>query len=45
MLFRETVAVFCVNHTKSINILRRAQAEILNVKASGIHSNHSAFRG
>jgi hypothetical protein len=36
MLFRETVAVYCENHTEHTNTLRGQNAEFLYVKAGGI---------
>jgi hypothetical protein len=37
MLFRETVAVYCENHTEHINTLCAQNAEILNFKACSTH--------
>jgi hypothetical protein len=39
MLFRETVAVYCENHT-----LCGQNAEFMNVTAGGVYSNHSALK-
>jgi hypothetical protein len=39
MLFRETVAVYCENHTEHTNTLCGQKAE-LYVKASGTYNNH-----
>jgi hypothetical protein len=38
MLFRETVTVYCENHTEHINTLCGQNAEFVNVKASGMYS-------
>jgi hypothetical protein len=38
MLFTETVAVYCENHTEHINTLYGQSAELSNVKADGTHS-------
>jgi hypothetical protein len=35
MLFRETTAVYCENHTKDTNTLCEQNAEFYNVKTSG----------
>jgi hypothetical protein len=43
MLFGETVAVYCENHTEHINAFCGQNAEILSVKASGTYSNHLAL--
>jgi hypothetical protein len=40
MLFEETVAVYCENHTKHIHTLCGQNAEIWYFKAGGIYSNH-----
>jgi hypothetical protein len=45
MLFRETTAVYCENHTEHTNKLRGQNAEFQYVKAGGIYSNHSALKG
>jgi hypothetical protein len=37
MLFRETFAVYCENHTEHINTLCRQNAEFQYVKAGGIY--------
>jgi hypothetical protein len=44
MLFRETVAVYCENHTEHINTFCGQKAEFWYVKAGGIYSNHWALR-
>jgi hypothetical protein len=45
MLFRETVAVYCENHTEHTNTLCRQNEEFYYVKASGAYSNHQALYG
>jgi hypothetical protein len=40
MLFRETVAVYCDNHTEHTNILCGQNAEFRYVKAGSTHRNH-----
>jgi hypothetical protein len=45
MLFRETIAVYCENHTEHTNTLRGQNAEFRYVKTVGIYSNHSALKG
>jgi hypothetical protein len=40
MLFRETVAVYCENHTEHTNMLRGQNAEFYFVKAGGTYTNH-----
>jgi hypothetical protein len=40
MLFRETVAVFCENHTEHTETLCGQYAEIYYVKAGGAYSDH-----
>jgi hypothetical protein len=45
MLFRETVAVYCENHTEHTNALCGGNEEILYVKAGGTHSKHWAIEG
>jgi hypothetical protein len=42
MLFRETVAVYCENHTEHTDTLCGQNAEFFHVKASGKYSNHWA---
>jgi hypothetical protein len=44
MLYRETVAVYCENHTEHTNTLW-ADAEFWYVKAGGTYSNHQALKG
>jgi hypothetical protein len=44
-LFRETVAVYCENHTDHINTLCGQNAEYFNVNAGGTYSNHLASKG
>jgi hypothetical protein len=43
MLFRETVVVYCENHTEHANTLCGQNAEFYYVKAGGRFSNHSAL--
>jgi hypothetical protein len=45
MLFRETVAVYCENHTEHTNTLCGQNAEFWYVKATGTSSNHRAVKG
>jgi hypothetical protein len=40
MLFRETVAVYCENHTEHTDALCGQNAEFLNVKACGTYSHY-----
>jgi hypothetical protein len=40
MLFRETVAVYCENHTEHTNTLRGQNAEFWYIKAVGTYTNH-----
>jgi hypothetical protein len=41
MLFGETVAVYCENHTEHTNTLRGQNVEFFYVKAGGTYSNQS----
>jgi hypothetical protein len=43
MLFRETVAAYCENHTKHTNTLSGQNAEFSYVKAGGKYSDHCAL--
>jgi hypothetical protein len=43
MLFRETISVYCKNHTKHTDTLCRQNAEY--VKESGTYTNHWALKG
>jgi hypothetical protein len=45
MLFRETVAVYCENHTEHTNTFCGDNAEFYFVKASGTYSNHLNLKG
>jgi hypothetical protein len=45
MLFRETVAVYCENHTEHTNTLCGQNAEFSNVKAGGTCSYRYALKG
>jgi hypothetical protein len=44
MLFRETVAVYCENHTKHTNTLCKQNAEFQYVEAGGTYSNHRTLK-
>jgi hypothetical protein len=44
MLFGETVAVYCENHTEHTDTLRGQNAEFWYVKESGIYSNEWALK-
>jgi hypothetical protein len=44
MLYRETIAVYCENHTEHTSTLSGQIAEFYYVKASGIYSNHSTLK-
>jgi hypothetical protein len=44
MLFRETVAVYCENHTEHTDTICGQNAEFWYVKAGGTYSNHWALR-
>jgi hypothetical protein len=44
MLFRETVAVYCENHTEHTNALRGQNAEFYRVNASGLYSYGCALK-
>jgi hypothetical protein len=45
MLFRETVAVYCENHTEHINTLCGQNAESWYAQTGGTYSNHWALMG
>jgi hypothetical protein len=45
MLFKEIIAVYPENNTKSINTLCRQNAELVNAKACGTYRYHSALSG
>jgi hypothetical protein len=45
MLFGETVAVYCENHTEHTNTLCGQNEEFWDVKASGTYTNHQALKG
>jgi hypothetical protein len=45
MLFRETVAVYCENHTEHTDTLCGLNAEFWFVKAGGTYSNCWALKG
>jgi hypothetical protein len=44
MLFRETVTLYCGNHTEYISTLSGYDAQFQYVKAGGTYSNHLALR-
>jgi hypothetical protein len=44
ILFRDIIAFYSENHTKSINTLCGQNAELLNVKAGGKYSYRSALK-
>jgi hypothetical protein len=44
MLFRETIAIYCENHTEHINTLGGQNAEFWYVKAGGTYSNQWALK-
>jgi hypothetical protein len=45
MLFKETVAVYCENHTEHMNTLCGQNAEFPYVKVGGTYSNHWTLKG
>jgi hypothetical protein len=45
MLFRETVAVYCENHTEHADTLCGQNAEFQCDKACGTYTNHWALKG
>jgi hypothetical protein len=45
MLFGETVAVYCENHTKHTNSLCEQNAELYYIKVGGTYSNHWTLKG
>jgi hypothetical protein len=45
MLFGETFAVYCENHTEHTNTLCGQNGQFYCVKAGGAYSVHSAFEG
>jgi hypothetical protein len=45
MLFRETVAVYCENHTEHTNTLCEKNAEFWCIKASGTYTNQWSLKG
>jgi hypothetical protein len=45
MLFRETITVYCENHTEHTSTPSGQIAEFYYVIAGGIYSNHSALKG
>jgi hypothetical protein len=45
MLFGETVAVYCENHTEHTDTFCGQNAGFWYVKAGGTYSDHSALKG
>jgi hypothetical protein len=45
MLFRETVAVYCENHTEHTNTLCGQNAEMFCVKADVTYNNYCVLKG
>jgi hypothetical protein len=45
MLFGETAAVYCENHTEHTDTRCGQNAEFWYVKAAGMYNNHSALKG
>jgi hypothetical protein len=45
MLFGETVAVYCENHTEHTDTLRGQNVEFWCVKAGATYTNHYALKG
>jgi hypothetical protein len=45
MLFGETVAVYCENHTEHTDTLCGQNVEFKCVKASGVYSNRWVLKG
>jgi hypothetical protein len=45
MLFRETVAVYCENHTEHTLALSSYNAEFPYVKLDGTYNDHWALKG
>jgi hypothetical protein len=45
MLFGETVAVYCENHTEHTDTLSGQNAEFLYAEAGGTYSNHWPLKG
>jgi hypothetical protein len=43
MLFRETVAVYCENHTEHIDAPRGQNVQLVNVQLGGIYNYHCAL--
>jgi thioredoxin-related protein len=44
MLFRQTICVYCENHTKDKNTLCGENREFRYVNASGIYTDHWALK-
>jgi hypothetical protein len=45
MLFRETFALYCDNHTEHTDTLCGQNSEFYYVKAGGMYNNHRALNG
>jgi hypothetical protein len=45
MLFGETVALYCENHTEHTDALCGQNAEFWYVKAGGTYSDHCSLKG
>jgi hypothetical protein len=45
VLFKEIIAVYSENHTKTKNTICGQMAELLVVKAGGTYSHHWALKG
>jgi hypothetical protein len=45
MLFRETLAVYCENHTEHTDTLCGQNTEFYYVKVRGIHDNRCVLNG
>jgi hypothetical protein len=44
MLFRETVAVYCENHTENINTLCGQNAKLFNAKPGSVYTYNSTVK-
>jgi hypothetical protein len=44
MLFTETIAVYCENHTEHINTLCGENGEFFNIKVGGTYRYHWALK-
>jgi hypothetical protein len=45
MLFRETVAVYCENHTERTDTLRKQITDVYNMSLGGKYGDHCALNG